>query len=159
MSFTVLLLLTREVGSVVKVAAAARTGGGIKYSVCRRETRGERVKESDCLMDEASIKTDALTRAQLVRGIHIDEMCSGWLASAGLSAESIGQLTPLLCSVFTCGSPGCCGGPGMSVLFQCLMSHLEVQQQRQTVTTYTFCPCFTLIESLTLIVKHRKLKK
>lgn len=45
-----------------------------------------------------------------------------------------GQLTPLLGSVFTCGSPGCWGGRGTSALFQCLTSHLA---ETGRVTSHT----------------------
>lgn len=116
-----------EVGGVVEAAAASVwTWGGIKYSFLLN--RGERRVEGQ--------------RTLLPRGrgrTWKDGLDQGWQEeSRGCRRPPCrrgdGQLTPLLGSVFTCGSPGCWGGRGTSALFQCLTSHLA---ETGRVTSHT----------------------
>lgn len=116
-----------EVGGVVEAAAASVwTWGGIKYSFSADgEKGGWRVRGRCCLVAEGEHEKMVWTRA----GLEESRGCRRPPCRRG-----DGQLTPLLGSVFTCGSPGCWGGRGTSALFQCLTSHLA---ETGRVTSHT----------------------
>lgn len=118
-----------EVGGVVEAAAASVwTWGGIKYSFSA-DGGERRVEGQRTLLPRGRGRTwkDGLDQGRA--GLEESRGCRRPPCRRG-----DGQLTPLLGSVFTCGSPGCWGGRGTSALFQCLTSHLA---ETGRVTSHT----------------------